>query len=83
MQTSEREKIIIEHVLENEKNLDVALDIISLTPEIHSCIIKTFLGELKVFICEELDKLDMSQWKWETELYNNPYGEEKPYFWRV
>ena len=76
MQMNER-KIIIEHVLENKENLEMALDIISLTPEIHSCIIKTFLGELKVFICEELDKLDMSQWKWETELYNKPYGGKK------
>ena len=38
------------------------------------------MGELKVFICEELDKLDMSQWKWETELCADPYGKNSHSF---
>ena len=81
MPTNERD-IIIEHVLDldNKENLEVALDIISMTQEIRSRIIKTFLGELKVFICEELDKLDMSQWKWETELCADPYGKNSHSF---
>ena len=71
MQTNRRE--IVEHVLEN---LDVALDIMDLTQEIRERIIKTFLEKLKGFICKGFTckKLDMSQWKWETGLCDNPYG---------
>ncbi len=69
MQTNKREtEIIMEHVLKNEENLGVALDIIN--QKIRERIIKTFLGKLKGFICK---KLDMSQWDWETGLCAKPY----------
>ncbi|MDE2724381.1 MAG: hypothetical protein OXI59_13490 [Gemmatimonadota bacterium] len=76
MQTDEKTKIIIEHVLGKKKkeNLEVALDIIDLTQDIREEIIKPFLEKLQGFICEELN---MSQWKWETELYDQPYGGKK------
>ena len=64
MQMNEGE-IIIEHVLENEENLEVALDIISMAQEIRERIIKTFLKNLEGFICK---KLDMSQWDLKKEL---------------
>ena len=68
MQTNEGEtKIIMEHV-KNEENLDVALDIIN--QKIRERIIKTFLKELKGFICK---KLNMSPWDWETGLCDKPY----------
>ncbi len=70
MQMNEGE-IIIEHVLENEENLEMALDIISMSQEIRERIIKTFLEKLKGFIC---GKLDMSQWDFKQDLYDNPGG---------
>ncbi len=78
MQTDEKEKIIMEHVLDldNEENLEMALDIIS-TP-IREQIIKTFLKELKDFINKFIcKKLDMWQWDWKTELCDKPYGGNK------
>ena len=75
MQTNEREtEIIMEHVFKNKENLEVALDIISRTQKIRERIIKTFLEELKGFICK---KLDMSQWVWETGLCDKPYRGNK------
>ena len=74
MQTNEREtEIIMKHVLKNEENLGVALDIIN--QKIRERIIKTFLGKLKGFICKGFicKKLDMSQWDWETGLCDKPY----------
>ncbi len=75
MQTNERE-VIIEHVLDldNKENLKMALDIIDQTQGIRERIITTFLEKLQDFICEGLD---MSQWKWEKELYDKPYGGNK------
>lgn len=72
MQTN-KEKIIIKHVLKNKENLEMALDIIFLRQKIRERIVKTFLKELKGFICGKLD-LDRSQWDWETELCDKPYG---------
>ncbi len=72
MQTDKREtKIIMKHVFKDNENLEMALDIISMSQEIRERIIKTFLEKLKGFIYK---KLDMSQWKWETGLCDNPYG---------
>ena len=70
MQTNERE-VIIEHVLGDKKkeNLEVALDIISMSQEIRERIIKTFLEKLKGFIHK---KLDMSRWDFKQDLYDNP-----------
>ena len=64
-------EIIIEHALENKKNLEMTLDIIFAGYELRQRIVKTFLEELKGFIYK---KLNMSQWDWETELCDNPYG---------
>ena len=80
MPTNKREtQIIMKHVLEDEEHLGVALDIISRTQEIREEIIKTFLKELKSFICKGFicKKLDMSQWNWETGLRDNPYGKKE------
>lgn len=73
MQTDEKEKIIMEHVLGEKKkeNLEMALDIISMTQKIREEIIKTFLKELKGFIYRQPA---MSQWDWKKELYKKPYG---------
>ncbi len=71
MPTNEREtEIIMEHVFKNKENLEVALDIISITQEIRERIIQSFLGKLKKVICEELD---MSPWVWKTGLCDKPY----------
>ena len=79
MPTDEKEKIIIEHVLDldNKENLEMALDIISMTQKIRKEIIKSFLKKLEGFICGELD---MSQWVLETELYDEPYGKNSHSF---
>ncbi len=78
MQTDEKEKIIMEHVLGKKKkeNLEMALDIISMTQKIRKDIIKSFLEKLKGFICKKLDmsQLDMSQWDWKTELDYTSHG---------
>ena len=76
---SGKERMIIEHALENEKNLEMTLDIISAGDELRERIIKPFLKELQVFICKKLDmsQLDMSQWEWETELYDKPFEGNK------
>ena len=80
MQTNEG-KIIIDHVLENEENLEMALDIIDLTEKIRGRIIQSFLGKLKKVICERLDeKFDMSQWDLKTELCDEPYGKNSHSF---
>ena len=73
MQTDEKEKIIMEHVLGEKKkeNLEMALDIISMTQKIRKDIIKSFLEKLKGFICK---RLDMSQWNWKTELDYTSHG---------
>ena len=70
---SGNERIITEHALKNEENLEMTLDIISMSQEIHERIIKTFLEKLKDFICKGFicKKLDMSQWVFNKELYNN------------
>ena len=76
MPTNKREtEIIMEHVFKDNENLEVALDIISRTQEIRKEIIKSFLEKLKGFICKKFicKKLDMSQWDWETELYDKPF----------
>ncbi len=79
MPTNEGEtKIIMEHVFKKDKNnenLEVALDIISRAQKIRRRIIKPFLKKLQDYICKELDmsQLDMSQWKWETELCDKPF----------
>lgn len=67
-------EIIIEHALKNKKNLEMTLDIIFAGYELRQRIVKTFLKELKGFICK---KLDMSQWGWKTELCDKPYGGNK------
>ncbi len=72
MPMSERE-IIIEHALENEENLAMVLDIISVGYEPHQQIIETFLKKLEVFIDKKLD-ISQSQWKFNRELYDNPPG---------
>ncbi len=63
-------EIIIEHALKNKKNLEMTLDIIFAGYELRQRIVKTFLTELKGFICK---KLDMSQWDWETGLCDKPF----------
>lgn len=81
MQMDERENIIIKYVLEEKKNLKMALDIIDLTEKIRGQIIQSFLGKLKKVICEKLDeKFDMSQWDLETELCDEPYGKNSHSF---
>ena len=55
MQMDEREDIIIKYVLEEKKNLKMALDIISRHREICEKIIKPVLQKLEDFICDELN----------------------------
>ena len=63
MAISERD-IMLNHIPENEKNLEIARDIISTDSALRERIVKTFMKKLEDFIEE---KLDMSQWIFETE----------------
>ena len=83
------ERIIIEHALENEKNLAMVLDIIFAGPELRQRIIKPFLKQLQCFIEKELD---MSQWDFEwgdkfkddpSIIFKDPYRNEDSIIFRV
>ena len=65
MQTNERE-IIIEHALEDDKNLEIALDIISMTQEIRERITNNVFEKLQVFL-KKKKELTESQFEWDFE----------------
>ena len=58
MEISERD-IVLNHILENEKNLEIARDIISADSALRERIINNFWKKLNVFIEKRLDR---SQW---------------------
>ena len=71
---------IIEHALENEKNLAMTLDIIFSGPELSQRIAMKFLKELEGFVRKELE--ESRQWD-DFKLGDNPYKSHRPIIFSV
>lgn len=65
MEISERD-IMLNHILENEKNLEIALDIISADSDLRQRITNNFREKLQVFL-KNKKELTESQFKWQFE----------------
>ncbi|MBI1745611.1 MAG: hypothetical protein HYR55_03380 [Acidobacteria bacterium] len=76
IESSERE-IVIEHALENENNLDIALDIAFAYTELRRRIIVAFLEKLELFVRQQLDE---SQWNLHSKLRANPFEHYAGFF---
>ena len=63
---NDSENVIIEHALENEKNLEIALDIIFAYTDLRQRITNNFREKLQVFL-KNKKKLTESQFKWQFE----------------
>ena len=80
MSMRNEEKKILDHALENEKNLKIALDINSaFEGNLNKKIIKDFLNKLKDFVLDKLGDPDMSQWALTNSysLFNSPLKSEQ------
>lgn len=75
MSNSSERKMIVEHALENKKNLEIALDVYLAYTEILRLISETFYRDLQRCLERCLEKhLDMSQWEFITLFEGSSFG---------